>query len=426
MNFGFTEEQEMLRAEVRKFLDANAPMRRGAPDHGEPRRLLAANSGRRWRELGWLGLADPRSTGRRRARLGGPDGAARGVRADPVPVAAARVHALRARAAREWQRRAAAERWLPGIADGSRIFVGRRSWKRSDSLGDRQASATRAEREGGVRVLRGEKLLRSRRHRRPTHFRRLRSAPATRPRTSPSRWSSAAPMGVDVEEHPVASTPPSASARCGSTACAFPRTRCSGTRSRHGLARRSPGCSTTAAAAVTAEAIGAAEGGHALIVEYAKQRVQFGSLIGRYQGVKHPLAEMYVDIESFKSLLYYAAWCLDESPDEAPLYVSMAKAWASDAFTRIGIDGIELHGALGLHLGVRRPALSEALQVGEIGTSAARTTTTTASPAREASDGLQADARGRGLPRRGAALPRREPAARVGARRDVRPAVDIS
>ncbi len=92
---------------------------------------------------------------------------------------------------------------------------------------------------------------------------------------------------------------------------------------------------------------GRREGGHALIVEYAKQRVQFGSLIGRFQGVKHPLAEMYVDIESIKSLLYYAAWCLDESPEEAPLYVSMAKAYASDAFTRIGIDGIELHGALG-------------------------------------------------------------------------------
>jgi alkylation response protein AidB-like acyl-CoA dehydrogenase len=102
-----------------------------------------------------------------------------------------------------------------------------------------------------------------------------------------------------------------------------------------------------ATAAVTAEAIGAAEAAHALIVKYAKERSQFGSLIGRFQGVKHPLAEMYVDIESFKSLLYYAAWCLDESPEEAPLYVSMAKAYATDAFTRIGIDCIELHGAIG-------------------------------------------------------------------------------
>ena len=102
-----------------------------------------------------------------------------------------------------------------------------------------------------------------------------------------------------------------------------------------------------ATAAVTAEMIGAAEAVHALTVQYARDRVQFGSPIGRFQGVKHPLAEMYVDIESFKSLLYYAAWCLDESPAEAPRYVSMAKAYASDAFTRIGIAGIELHGGLG-------------------------------------------------------------------------------
>jgi alkylation response protein AidB-like acyl-CoA dehydrogenase len=102
-----------------------------------------------------------------------------------------------------------------------------------------------------------------------------------------------------------------------------------------------------AAAAVTAEVVGAAEAAHAMMVEYAKTRVQFDSPIGRYQGVKHPLAEMYVDIESFKSLLYYAAWCLDEAPDEAPRHVSMAKAYASDAFTRIGIDAVELHGAIG-------------------------------------------------------------------------------
>jgi alkylation response protein AidB-like acyl-CoA dehydrogenase len=63
--------------------------------------------------------------------------------------------------------------------------------------------------------------------------------------------------------------------------------------------------------------------------------------------VKHPLAEMYVDVESFRSLLYYAAWTLDERPDEAPLAVSRAKAYASDAFPRIGIDAVGLHGAIG-------------------------------------------------------------------------------
>lgn len=56
---------------------------------------------------------------------------------------------------------------------------------------------------------------------------------------------------------------------------------------------------------------------------------------------------MYVDIESFKSLLYYAAWAVDEAPVEAPLAVSRAKAYASEAFARIGIDTVQLHGGIG-------------------------------------------------------------------------------
>ncbi|NNL66835.1 MAG: acyl-CoA dehydrogenase, partial [Myxococcales bacterium] len=102
-----------------------------------------------------------------------------------------------------------------------------------------------------------------------------------------------------------------------------------------------------ATAAVTAEMIGAAEGAHALTVAFAKERVQFGKPIGQFQGVKHPLAEMYVDVESFKSLLYYAAWALDEGHEDASRAVSMAKAYASDAFARIGIDSVQLHGGVG-------------------------------------------------------------------------------
>ena len=65
------------------------------------------------------------------------------------------------------------------------------------------------------------------------------------------------------------------------------------------------------AIAVTAEMGGAVDAAIQLTVKYAKERIQFGHPIGHYQGVKHPLAEMYVDMESFKSLLYFAAWCLD-------------------------------------------------------------------------------------------------------------------
>ena len=98
---------------------------------------------------------------------------------------------------------------------------------------------------------------------------------------------------------------------------------------------------------VTAEMVGAAEGAIAITTEFAKQRIQFDSPIGRYQGVKHPLAEMHVDVESFKSLLYYAAWALDEDAAAVSLAVSRAKAYANDAFARIGLDGVQLHGGVG-------------------------------------------------------------------------------
>lgn len=99
--------------------------------------------------------------------------------------------------------------------------------------------------------------------------------------------------------------------------------------------------------AVTAEMVGAADAATQMTATYAKERIQFGNPIGKYQGVKHRLAEMYVDVESFKSLLYYAAWTVDESPAELSRSASLAKAYASDAFSQIGIDGVQLHGAIG-------------------------------------------------------------------------------
>jgi alkylation response protein AidB-like acyl-CoA dehydrogenase len=101
------------------------------------------------------------------------------------------------------------------------------------------------------------------------------------------------------------------------------------------------------ALAVTAEAVGAVEAALELTSAYAKQRIQFKHPIGTFQGVKHPLAEMYVDIQSVQSLVYYAAWCVDHGKKELPLAVSRAKAYASEAFPRLGIDTVQLHGGIG-------------------------------------------------------------------------------
>ena len=84
-----------------------------------------------------------------------------------------------------------------------------------------------------------------------------------------------------------------------------------------------------------------------MTTDYAKIRVAFGKPIGSYQGVKHRAADMLVDVENAKSLTYYAAWATDEELAEAPLAVSMAKAYASDAYRKVAGAGIQLHGGIG-------------------------------------------------------------------------------
>jgi len=58
---------------------------------------------------------------------------------------------------------------------------------------------------------------------------------------------------------------------------------------------------------------------------YGEIRIAFGTPIGGYQGVKHKDGDTLVDVESAKSLTFYAGWAIDE----APLAASMAKVYAS-------------------------------------------------------------------------------------------------
>jgi alkylation response protein AidB-like acyl-CoA dehydrogenase len=102
-----------------------------------------------------------------------------------------------------------------------------------------------------------------------------------------------------------------------------------------------------ATVALCAEMCGGAQRVLDMTTDYAKIRVTFGKPIGSYQGVKHRAADMLVDVENAKSLTYYAAWAIDEGLAEAPLAVSMAKAYASDAYRKVAGAGIQLHGGIG-------------------------------------------------------------------------------
>jgi len=340
MNFGFTEEQELLRAEARKFLDANAPL-------DEVRKHAALPEGfsrEQWKrvsELGWPGLIVPEAFGG--AGLGFVDLVVlleeTGRTLFPSPLLST---SLAAAVCLDLGGEEQARRLVEGLADGSRI--GTVALLEAGDHISPSGVALRARREGSGWVLDGEKrfvpdadaadlfVVAARKFEGPddaggelAFFAVDRSAAGVTTRDLPAmdstkRLGTLTLQGVRVGEGALLESQGDH---------AFERVLLRG------------------ATLATAEMLGAADGALALTVRYAKERTQFGEPIGKFQGVKHPLAEHHVAIESGKSLLYYAAWALDESPDEAPRVVSMAKAYVTDAFVRLGLDTVQLHGGIG-------------------------------------------------------------------------------
>jgi alkylation response protein AidB-like acyl-CoA dehydrogenase len=99
--------------------------------------------------------------------------------------------------------------------------------------------------------------------------------------------------------------------------------------------------------ATSAQLIGT---GQALLdtsVEYAKQRSQFGKVIGTYQAIKHKLADVHIALEMARPLVYGAALSLaDDSPDTAR-DVSAAKVAAADSALLAARSALQTHGAIG-------------------------------------------------------------------------------
>lgn len=101
------------------------------------------------------------------------------------------------------------------------------------------------------------------------------------------------------------------------------------------------------ALATAAQLVGAGQAMLDMSVEYAKQRSQFGRVIGSYQAIKHKLADVHIAVELARPLVYGAALSLaDGSPDTAR-DVSAAKAAASDAALLAARSSLQTHGAIG-------------------------------------------------------------------------------
>lgn len=335
MNFGFTAEQDILRSGARKFLDENAPMER-------VRKIVESDDGfdrglwRRMGEMGWIGLALPEELGGAGADLVTLvvvlEETGRTLFPSPLVSTVLAGDAIEG-GGNEEQR----QRWLPSIADGSRIAT--LAFLEEEDRHDPDGVKLTAERRGEGFALAGRKLFVPDAGVADLFVVAFRSGGELRLGVIER-----AARGVTVVAHP--SLDPTK--RVGTVSfdgAVIPEADVLA--APQGGERLFERLLDVGAMLVTAEAIGAAEGALRLTTEYARTRVQFGSAIGRFQGVKHPLAEAYVDIESFKSLLYYAAWALDHDAVDAPLAVSRAKAYAAECFPRQGVDAVQLHGGIG-------------------------------------------------------------------------------
>ncbi|MFY9615393.1 MAG: acyl-CoA dehydrogenase family protein [Candidatus Dormiibacterota bacterium] len=120
------------------------------------------------------------------------------------------------------------------------------------------------------------------------------------------------------------------------------------------------------AAATSAELLGIGEAMLDMTIAYAKEREQFGHKIGSFQAVQHKLAETYLLVETAKAAVYYAAYALAKDLPDAPIHVSVAKAYASDAERRANYESLQIHGGIGftwehdLHLWLKRGRALEA------------------------------------------------------------------
>ena len=334
MNFGLTEEQEVLRSVTKRFLDERAPMATVREIMESPDAL----DEKLWTgmaELGWLGLIIDEDHGG--AGLGWVDlvvlleETGRGLLPSPLISTS-----LAAAAISEFGTDDQKQRYLPSLADGSGIGT-LAVLEESDVAGPDGIGLSGSPEDGGFRLSGTKRFVHD-------------AGAATL---------FVVPFLADGNELTLGIVEANADGVTTTNFTTMDETKRMADVTFDNALVSSDAILTgdgaaalarlldLAAVAVTAEMVGAMDKDLEITSQYAKDRVQFDQPIGKYQGVKHPLAEMFVDVETSRSLIYYAAWCVQEAPESLPLAAARAKAYAGEAFVRIGIDGVQLHGAVG-------------------------------------------------------------------------------
>ena len=98
---------------------------------------------------------------------------------------------------------------------------------------------------------------------------------------------------------------------------------------------------------VAAMGVGLAQGAYDLADRYARERTQFGKPIGRFQAVAFKLADMAVEIEAGRQLVYKAASGLKDQGRPFALEAAMAKLYTGELSNRVVNQALQIHGGYG-------------------------------------------------------------------------------
>jgi alkylation response protein AidB-like acyl-CoA dehydrogenase len=357
VDFGFSEEQEMLRQSARTLLERECP-----PTHVrqmmDDERGYSPDLWRKMAQLGWLGLVLPEDCGG--AGLSYVDlvvvaeEMGRVLLPSPFIWTLMFAEAIR-RAGSEDQKR----RLLPAIARGE--VVATAAHLEEDGSWEESGIAMTARKSGAGFVLEGEKLF--------VNDASVADYLLVAVRTGGKRSGSVSLFVIDARRRGVTINPLKT----------MDQTRRLGEVEFRGVKASaadlvgSPGegwavlnaAIDRAKVALAAEMMGGAQRVLEMSVEYSKVREQFGRPIGSFQAIQHKCANMMVDVEGAKSAVYYAAWAVSNDVADAPLAAAVAKAAASDAYRRTTADGIQVHGGIGftwehdMHLYFKRAKSSE-------------------------------------------------------------------
>ncbi len=100
-------------------------------------------------------------------------------------------------------------------------------------------------------------------------------------------------------------------------------------------------------AGVGSQGVGVAQGAFEEAVKFARQRVQFGQPIIGFQAIQHMLADMAMEIEAARALVYSVARYMDAGAKDVTKESAMAKTFATDVAMKVAVNAVQVMGGAG-------------------------------------------------------------------------------